>query len=100
MPERAELSVIRLKLAKLQTRKATGCRCHHLLREIGIGLPLDPDLRGWAVSGQHRDIIAQWQKFGVNPVEQQIAIASGEIPAAHAPGEKNVPTKKQAGLLG
>ena len=60
-----------------------------------IRAALHPNRRRRTVTGQDGDVVAEREKFLPDPVKQQIAIATGQIPSADAAGEQNVAADQQ-----
>ena len=65
------------------------------LADEWIRLSFGPDFRRRAVAGQHRHIIAEWENFFPDSLEQKIDIAAGKVSATNAPREKNISANEQ-----
>jgi hypothetical protein len=59
-------------------------------REIRIGPSFDADRRRRTVTGQNAHIIAERQNLFTDPGEKEVAIASGQIPAADSAREEHI----------
>ena len=62
----------------------------------GVFLALGADGGGGAVAREDLDVVAEGEELGLDAGEEEIAVATGEVPSADAACEENVATEDEA----
>ena len=93
--ERGEVQVFREISSDVARPSANGTSRLRLLLHERIFAPLGPDCRCWPVPWKHRNVVAERIKFLPDPAKQQVAVASGQIPATDSAREQNIASDQQ-----